>query len=423
MRLLEINSKPDGPVDATEIGKKFDPFHPDYLADPYPQLAEAQAQEPVFYAPSIDSWVITHHETIRSVLKDTRRFSPSIASDPLVPLCPHAREIIQSSEFDVPNTLVNNGSETHPHYRRFIGEPLKPNRTLALKPFIIETVDAQIEQMLAAGPTGDLARGLTWDVPALVLFRLIGIPDEDIPVVKNYADSRVVLLWGRPTAEEQIRLTEGAVGFFRYAQDLVNQRLAEPRDDFPSALIRQRDGDDSKATIRDIVGATFNLLFAGHETASSASANILSAILARPALWDRIVAGDVDMALLVEEGLRFDPPVQAWRRLAMEDVELDGVSIPAGSHLLLHFAAGNRDPERFDDPQAFRADRANAAQHLSFGMGAHFCLGAPLAKLEISIMIERLAKLVPTLRAVSGQAGDYLPNTSFRGLRRLPVTW
>jgi len=423
MRLLEPTSKKAAPVAATALGVRFDPFDPEYQADPYPRLAEVQEQEPVLYAPAIDSWIVTRHATIRSVLKDTQRFSPSIASDPLVPLCPMARQRLAQSDFDVPGLLVNNGGANHPQYRRFFGEPLKPQRTLALKPFVIDTVDAQIDRMLAAGPTGDLATGITWDVPALVLFRMLGIPDADVPVVKDYADSRVVMLWGRPTPEEQIRLTEGAIAFFHYTRDLVEHRLAEPRDDYPSDLIRQRDGDDAKATIRDIVGVTFNLLFAGHETTSSASANILSAILARPALWERIVKGDIDLPRLVEEGLRFDPPVQAWRRLATEAVELDGVAIPAGAHLLLHFAAANRDPAKFDDSQAFIPDRANAAQHLSFGMGAHFCLGAPLAKLEITTMIERLAAKVPTLSAVPGQAGDYLPNTSFRGLRRLPVTW
>jgi cytochrome P450 len=264
---------------------------------------------------------------------------------------------------------------------------------------------------------------LTWDVPALVLFRLLGVPDEDVPNVKAYADSRVALLWGRPSEEEQTRLTQGALDFFRYTSALVQDRLASPRDDYPSDLIRQRDGDDSKATVRDIIAVTFNLLFAGHETTSSASANILNAVLKRPEIWRGIVNGSISVAKVVDEGMRFDPPVQAWRRQATEDVELEGVSIPAGSHILLAFAAANRDPEKFPDPDVFDPSRANAEQHMSFGMGAHFCLGAPLARMEIGAMIERLAQRLPNLRIADDSEPEYLPNTSFRGLRRLKVTW
>ena len=423
MRLLAPDKTDAAPTEVTALGRSFDPFHADFVADPYPALAELQRAEPVVYAPVIDSWIVTRYATVRAVLRDTARFSPRIVSDPLTPLCSMARDIIVNSEFDVPGLLVNNGTPSHPHCRKFFGEPLKPNHLASLRPFIEETVSRQIDRMIEQGPPADLAAGLTWDVPALVLFRLLGIPDEDVPQVKHYADSRVILLWGRPTEEEQTRLTQGALDFFRYTTKLVHARMQAPQDDYPSQLLRQRDGDDAKASIREIIAVTFNLLFAGHETTSSASANILSAILSRRGLWEGAVDGSIGLAKLVEEGLRFDPPVQAWRRLATEDVVLDGVAIPAGSHLLLHFAAANRDPERFDQPHLYDPDRANAAQHTSFGVGAHFCLGATLAKIEIETMIRQLAQRLPGMRLLPDPSPLYLPNTSFRGLRRLQVAW
>jgi cytochrome P450 len=423
MRLLAPDKIDVAPADVSEIGRAFDPFQPDFVRDPYPALAEIQRTEPVFYAPVIDSWIVTRYATVRSVLRDTARFSPRIVSDPLTPLCPVARDIIVNSEFDVPGLLVNNGTPSHPHCRKFFGEPLKPHHLARLRPFIEETVARHIERMMAFGSSADLAAGLTWDVPALVLFRLLGIPDEDVPQVKDYADSRVVLLWGRPTPEEQTRLTQGALDFFRYTTKLVHARMEKLEEDYPSELLRQRDGDDAKASIRDIIAVTFNLLFAGHETTSSASANILSAILSRRELWEGVVDGSIDIPKLVEEGLRFDPPVQAWRRLATEDVVLDGVGIPAGSHLLLHFAAANRDPERFEQPEVYDPTRENAGQHTSFGVGAHFCLGATLAKIEIETIVRQLAEKLPDLRLAPDQTPLYLPNTSFRGLRRLVVEW
>ena len=423
MRLLSSERPKAGLVETTELGRAFDPFDPDFVRNPYPALARIQAEEPVIYAPEIDTFVVTRMETVRAVLRDSARFSAGVASDPLTPLCPAARGIITESDFDVPGLLVNNASPSHPRCRKFFGEPLKPSRLAALRPFIHETVERQIDAMIAAGPPADLATGLTWDVPALVLFRLLGVPDEDVPQVKEYADSRVILLWGRPTADDQVRLSSGAVDFFHYTSKLVKDRLENPKDDYPSDVIRQRDGDDDRATIREIIAVTFNLLFAGHETTSSASSNILSKVLSDRLLWQSIVDGSMDIGKVVDEGLRYDPPVQAWRRQALEDVELDGVQIPAGSHLLLHFAAANRDPASFEEPEAFDADRANAGQHVSFGAGAHFCLGAGLARYEIETMIGLLAKRLPSIAPISGEEPQYLPNTSFRGLRNLKVSW
>jgi cytochrome P450 len=423
MRLL-APEKPKAPTgDVSAAAKEFDPFHPAYVLDPYPIMAAMQKSEPVFYSPTIDTYVVLRHATVGAVLRDPKRFSAGIVSDPLTPLCPEARSIIANSEFDVPGLLVNNDTQRHPHCRKFFGEPLRPQRLKTLQPFIEQTVDSYIDAMLEQGSHSDLASALTWDVPALVLFKLLGIPQADIPRVKAYADSRVVLLWGRPTAADQIRLSTGAVEFFRYTTRLVHDRMANPRDDYPSDLLRQRDGDDEKATIRDIIAVTFNLLFAGHETTSSAAANTLHAVLSRQPIWKCIVEGSMDIPKVVEEGLRYDPPVQAWRRQAKEDVTLEGVHIPAGSHILLVFAAANRDPERFVKPDEFDPSRPDATQHITFGMGAHFCLGAPLARIEIGTMIERLAKRIPKLSIAPDNVLSYLPNTSFRGLRRLQVVW
>jgi cytochrome P450 len=423
MRLLETPDRPAGTEPASTTARAFDPFAAEFVRDPYPVLARLQQEEPVFYATSIGSWIITRHSAVRSILADTKRFSARIASDPLTPLCAHARSIIAASEFDVPGLLVNNDPPDHSRYRKFFGEPLKSQHIDSLQPFITSLVERYIDDMLRVGPPHDLAKGLSWDIPALVLFRLLGIPDADIPVVKDYADSRVILLWGRPTQDEQIVLTQKAVDFFGYTKRLVELRIANPRDDYPSKLLRQREGDAQAPTIREIVAVTFNLLFAGHETTSSATANLLSALLHRTDLWQSLVAGGCDVAKLVEEGLRWAPPVQAWRRLAKEDVEIDGVSIPAGSHLLLHFGAANRDPDVFHNSADFCPARNNNMKHVSFGAGAHFCLGAPLAKMEIGTMISRLAARIPTLRLNLGQSAEYLPNTSFRGLRQLSVTW
>lgn len=416
----DASSPAQGPI--TPASERFDPFEPSYVRDPYPTLAQLRSSEPVFFSPAIGSWVVTRFETVKAVLRDTQRFSAMIASDPLTPLCPHARNIIAESEFDVPPMLVNNDPPSHTKYREFFGAPLSRERLQSLKPFTESTVDSYIDRMFAGSQPADLVAGLAWDVPALVLFQLLGVPAEDVARVKEYASSRVVMLWGRPTEAEQVELSTGAVAFYRYALDLVRKKADSPQDDYISDLVRAHQKDD-RVTMHEIGATAFNLLFAGHETTSSAAANMFKAVLADRKLWQAICAGEQPLGPVIEESLRIDSPVQAWRRQAKQDVVLDGVAIPAGSNILLEFAAANRDPQQFPEPDAFTPGRRNVLQQVAFGAGTHFCLGAPLARMELEIMLRRVAARMPNIELVPDQSFPYTPNTSFRALRRLMVTW
>src|SRR5215212_7209437 len=259
MRPLSTDASSPAQGPTTPASERFDPFEPDYVRDPYPTLNELRSSEPVFFSPAIGSWVVTRFETVKAVLRDTQRFSAMIASDPLTPLCPHARGIITESGFNVPPMLVNNDPPSHTKYRAFFGAPLTRERLQSLKPFAESTVDSYLDRMLAGSKPADLVAGLTWDVPALVLFQLLGVPAEDVARVKEYASSRVVMLWGRPSEAEQVELSTGAVGFYRYALDLVRKKAESPQDDYLSDLARahQKDG---QVTVHEIGATAFNLL-------------------------------------------------------------------------------------------------------------------------------------------------------------------
>jgi cytochrome P450 len=423
MRLLSTDASAPTAGPVTEASTRFDPFDPAYVLDPYAVLAQLRESEGVFFSPAIGSWIVTRFDTVRAILRDTHRYSALIASDPLTPLCPHARGIVAASDFNVPPLLVNNDPPSHSRYRAFFGAPLQRERLAAQQPFIEQTVEDHVRRMAAGPSPADLVAALTWDVPALVLFRLLGVPAEDVAKVKHWASSRVVMTWGRPSEAEQVQLAGEAVEYYRYAMALVQRKAQAPGDDYLSDLVRLRDGDDGKATLHEIGAIAFNLLFAGHETTSSASANLFKAILPRRALWEAICRAEQPIAPVVEEGLRLDPPVQAWRRQAKVAVELDGVQVPAGARLLLAFAAANRDPAQFPEPDEFVPGRRNAMQHVAFGTGAHFCLGAPLARMEVATMVASVARHLPGLTLVPAQDYPYTPNTSFRALRRLMVAW
>jgi cytochrome P450 len=422
MRLLATDEAAVEARPGTAAAEKFKPFDAEYLQDPYAVLSELQRIQPTFYSRELSTWVVTRHESVRAVLRDPKQFSARIASDPLRALCPAARSIIQDSSFDVPRLLVNNDPPAHTRLRRFMATPLRPERFQSLEGYVREVVDLHVDRMISATQPLDLVKCLTWDVPALVLFKLIGIPDSDVERVKTWATSRVVLTWGQPSDAQQTALAGSAVEYYEYAVNLVHRKVNNLSDDYISDLIRLRDGDDAKATLHEITVQVFNLLFAGHETTSSAAANMFLAVLRRPAIWNELCNGKLATSDIVEEALRFDSPVQGWRRLALVDVELDGQKIAAGAHLLLMLSAANRDPARFATPDDFCPARDGAAGHLTFGAGIHFCLGAPLARLELSVMLEIVASRLPSMRMLPDQDIPYVPNTALRGAGRLMVT-
>jgi cytochrome P450 len=237
----------------------------------------------------------------------------------------------------------------------------------------------------------DLVRDLAWDLPALVIFRVLGIPDEDVARVKAGADSRLLLMWGRPDENEQIRLVQGMAAFWRYAETLVASRAEHRRDDFTSDLLLARDGDLPALNHQEVTRIVYELLFAGHETTTGLIGNALRRLLTERHAWEEICADSSLIPNAIEEVLRFDSSVIAWRRKTTEAVEIGGVPVPADANLLL--------------------------------LLAHYCLGAPLVRLEARIVLEELSARLPSLRLIPGQTLRFQPNTTFRGPLSLLVEW
>jgi hypothetical protein len=230
-------------------------------------------------------------------------------------------------------------------------------------------------------------------------------------------------MFGRPTEEEQTRLAEGLAAFWRYAEELVAHRAQEPQDDFTSDLILARDGDVPALSLQEVATIIFGLLLAGHETTTNLLGNACRRLLTERQAWEEICRNPSLIPNAIEEVLRFDSSVIAWRRKTTQAVEIGGVSVPAEANLLLLLGAANRDPTVFLEPDRFDIHRQNAKEHLSFGHGPHFCLGAPLARLEARVVLEELSARVPSLCVVPGQPLHYLPNVAFRGPLSLLVEW
>jgi hypothetical protein len=398
----------------------FDPFSLEHLADPYPVFAQLREEAPVRYEPDLDYWVATRYEDVRAVLADPATYSARNAVSPLVRFTDEQVRRLKEAGF-ARHILVNLDPPEHARARRATGRAFIPRRLTGLAPVIRTLVERHVDRFPPGGPA-DVVSGLAYELPAEVLFVLLGIPEEDVAQVKGWGEDRIKLIWGRPDPDEQHRLVGSTIEFWRFCQRLVEARQADPGDDLASELLADSQSAEP-LTPFEVATVVFGLLFAGHETTTNLLGNTVHRLLRVPGLWERLVAEPSLMAAAVEEVLRLDTSVPVWRRVTTRPVELGGQSLPAGARLLIALGSANRDEDVFERPDEIDLNRRNVREHLSFGYGIHFCLGASLARMEVRTALEVMAERLPGLRLTEGQDLDFRPNLSFRGPTHLLVEW
>ncbi|HEU5107011.1 MAG TPA: cytochrome P450, partial [Micromonosporaceae bacterium] len=276
--------------------------------------------------------------------------------------------------------------------------------------------DELVSRLAARQGEVDLVAEFTTELPLLVILDILGVPEPDVPQIKAWADGQIALVWGQPTPDEQVRLAQGLLDFWLYCQDMVAARLRSGAfgEDFVSKALIYRNGDDEVLTEAEVASLAFNLLVAGHETTAGLLAHALDRALSTPGRWAELGADPASVPAFVEETLRFGPPIDAWLRLTRREVTFGDVTIPAGARCLLMIGAANRDEAVFADPDRFVPDRPDLRDHVTFGHGPHFCIGAALARLEAQVALTRLAAAVPGLRLAPDHETTFKPNVSFR---------
>ena len=401
------------------LGREFKPFD---LADPFPFYARARAQAPIFHSPEIDYWVVTRYEDIREIFRDPETFSSENTQSPFRRRPAEVQRILDEGGFSVVSGLSGRQPPDHTRLRGFIKKAFTPRRIASLEPEIRAIATRMIDRFAGRGHA-DLVSELAHELPALVIFRMLGIPDGDVPQVKEWAQSRVYMNFGDATVAEQVHHAENLVRYWSYCRELVEARLHRPQDDLPGDLARIYLQGDQTLTPDEIAGLVYGQLTAGHETTTALLANGLKELLAQRPAWEAVRADPEKIPAAVEEMLRISAPVFTWKRLTKRPVTVGGVDLPAGTSLLLLLGSANHDEHVFPEPDRIDLERENASRHLAFGLGIHFCVGAPLARLEARIVLEELTRRLPGLTLTEDQPFDYSANSTFRGPAHLQVQW
>jgi cytochrome P450 len=377
-------------------------------------------EAPVFYAPAIDYYVVTRYADIESVFLDPETYSAGAAQLPLVPLEPEATEILLAGGHKPQPSMVSLDPPAHTRLRRPSSRAFTPRRVEEMEPRVRATVAALLDAVDPRAPF-DLVQALTFPLPATIIFSFMGVPEEDYAQLKEWCGHRATLAFGRPPAAEQVEHATSMAAYRAYLRGLVARKAHDRADDFASAMLAIHDEDPDALSQEEIASILFSLSFAGHETTNYLIGNLIRRLLEEPARWDAVVADPSLIPGAVEETLRFDTSVPAWRRITKRPVTLGGVEIPEGSKLFLWLAASGRDASVFPEPDVFDPRRANAKRNLAFGKGIHFCIGSALGRLEAQLALEELTRRFPRLRLVEDQELAFHPNISFRGPQALWV--
>jgi cytochrome P450 len=399
--------------------RKYDLYSDAFRADTYATFARMREHDPVFCQPGLDGetpiWWITRYEEAEAVLLDDERF----VRDPRLALLPEQLPAGLPDFFAfIDSNMLNRDGEDHRRLRRLVSKAFTPRMIKRLRPRIREIADELIGRVSATGEM-ELVSEFAFPLPITVIAELLGVPIADRERFRQWSGAMV----SPALAAAELEQADALLGaFVEYLLALFAERRQQPGEDLVSALVAVEDGGDTLSE-EELCSMVALLIVAGHETTVSLIGNATLALLTHP---DQRAAVELDPSLLpraVEELIRYDGPVErTLNRWATEDVELGGRTIRRGETVIVILGAADRDADRFAAPDTLDL-AAGRDRHLGFGRGSHFCLGAPLARLEAEIALGTLLRLRGLRLAVSPDDVRWRPVPLFRSLVALPVAW
>ncbi|MEU4655719.1 cytochrome P450 [Streptomyces sp. NPDC023723] len=396
----------------------FDPWDPAFLADPRPAYAELRARGRVHHYAPTNQWLVPHHADVSALLRDRRlgrtyqhRFSheefgrtpPPPAHEPFHTLNDHGMLDLEPPD--------------HTRIRRLVSKAFTPRTVERLQPYVRNLAGDLVARLVAAGG-GDLLTDVAEPLPVAVIAELLGIPEADRAPLRPWSADICGMYELNPSRETAARAVRASVEFSDYLRELIAARREHPGADLISGLVAAHDEDDDRLTEQEMISTCVLLLNAGHEATVNATVNGWWALFRNP---EQLAALRADHSLVptaVEELMRYDTPLQLFERWVLDEIEIGNAVLPRGAEVALLFGSANHDPAVFAAPDRLDLARRDNP-HISFSAGLHYCIGAPLARIELAASMTALLEQAPTL-ALAAEP-ERKPNFVIRGLAGLRV--
>jgi cytochrome P450 len=392
------------------------------MADPYPIYRRLRDEAPVFWSDHWGAWVVSRYDDVAASLRDKEYLSnenrqailfDSLAPEEQLPLAPMRHYYAQKD-------VIGSDPPDHTRMRGLVQKAFTPRMVASLEPRIRVLVGDLLDEALQFGAPFDFVEQLSHPLPVILLAELLGAPVHDRPLFKRWAAEILAFQGTGRTNFSTATISQTALlEMFAYMNRLIDERRTEPKDDLITALA-QAEEHGQRLTRDELLATSNTLLTAGHETTTNLIGNLVHLLLTNPAQWERLQAEPGLIPDAIEEALRFDAPKQRnFRRVKVAHV-VNGFDFAEGQMVFQLIGSANRDPRRFPDADTFDVGRGRGIEHLAFGSGIHFCLGAPLARLEARVVLETLLDRLPRLRLVPGTL-RWQTRVQFRGPAQLVV--
>ncbi len=409
---------------------------PDALRCPHEVWQPVRDAGPIHWVDETGHFVVTRYDEIMQIVRDPETFSSRAPTGPhagntlvermmaVVAAKPELAELLErSGRRNRSAVLLNADPPAHQRQRLLVNQAFTPRRVRQLEDDI-EALTTELIDAFAGRGRVDIVTELGVPLPLTIIARALGVPDGDLATFKRWSDDLVIPVGDHDPSEERIEdYIRANAAFNDYFEEKLEDRRANPRDDLISDVVQARlDGDE--LSTHEMLAMLQQFLVAGNETTTKLITYLVRHLCLDPELQSRVRADPELVPGLVEEVLRLEAPVQGLYRTANVDTEIAGVDVPAGSSLMCVYASGNRDGAKFAEPERLDPERKNTRQHLSFGQGAHYCIGANLARSEARIATQALlARLDDLALDPAGQPGVAEPSYVLHGLKHMPVTF
>jgi cytochrome P450 len=411
----------------------FNPFDAATLQCPWPHYAKMRAEAPVLPVPSMGIHLVTNHELVLEILRDTDTYSSNFGGAGM-PLPPEDRkriaEVIADAYPRVP-TMLTADPPNHTRYRRLVSKAFTPRAIAALEPEIRRITVRLIDDLIAGG-SAEFVEKFAVPLPVEVIAKALNVPDEDKADFKRWSDDSIAGIGTNISIDQRVEAERGVNEMQRYFANEINKRKVDPQDDILTNLLNARIDDNDPEVVDkreldmpEMLSIVQQLIVAGNETTTKMLTEMMRLLGENPAEWAKVKADPSRIPAVVEETLRLSTPTQGMWRIVTKDVELAGVKIAKGSRIVIVFASANRDEAVFGgegESDRFNPDGEHVGDHLAFGKGTHYCLGANLSRLEGRVALEELAKRLDSFVLSPTNDYGYHPSFMLRGLKRLELS-